>query len=82
MSGTAKFSVPFLLSSLLVHSQLWRPYNFENRKTGLIGLLVHWSVPVFVEVGPGPSWQARACLLAFLPLSDCTLRASTFLELR
>lgn len=63
-------------------SQLWQPYDFVNHRIGLIGILIVCSVPAFVEVWPGPSWQARACLPAFPPPSPVyKLRASYFLEL-
>lgn len=48
-------------------NQLCQPSDFESHRTGLIGILTDWSMPVFVEVGPGPSWQARACLFAAVP---------------
>lgn len=65
-----------------IPSQLWQPCGFGNHRTGLIGIPIVWSVPVFVGARPGPSWQARACLPAFPPPSPaCKLRASSFLEL-
>ena len=63
-------------------SQLWKLYVFVNHRIGLIGILVVCSMPVFVGVWPGPSWQARACLPAFsLPSPVYKLRASYILEL-
>lgn len=65
-------------------NQLYQPDDFGSHRTGLSGILTDWSVPVFIEVGPGLSWQARACLFAVVPLRPflvCKLKLFTSLEL-
>lgn len=48
-------TVPLSPGPSTTPSQLWQSYDFGNRRTGLIGILIVWSMPVFVGVGPGPS---------------------------